>query len=246
MNYGVQLYSVRREIESLGLDAVLEAIARAGYEYVELAGTYSLTPEEFAAKLNKYGLKVISAHVGAAAMDAFLPFADVLKPKAIILPWFDCNRFDTEKEKAVDEIKAMKEKVDSKGAIFAYHNHAAEYANGNDRVAEVMEAVEGTKSQLDIFWVTAAGKDPLETMDKYGEKLWCLHVKEMDSRTKNDPCEYPNVIVGTGKSKSKECIEKAVKMGIDTFILEVEGFSCPMEEYLKESLIAMKTFAEEK
>ena len=46
MKIGVQLYSLKDEIKELGVDAVLKMVADAGYDCVEFAGFYGLTPKE--------------------------------------------------------------------------------------------------------------------------------------------------------------------------------------------------------
>ena len=40
----------------------LDKVRDMGFEYVETAGTYGLSPEKFKAELDAHGLKVISAH----------------------------------------------------------------------------------------------------------------------------------------------------------------------------------------
>lgn len=248
MRYGVQLYSLKNEINELGLDAVLAAVKDAGFDCVEIASFDYLTPEEWVDTLSRYELKAVSAHVGLDLIDKYLPYTEALKPEAIVLPWVDFSVLE-DKEKKQELVSAMQEackKIKAVGAKFAYHNHAHELANGKDYVFELLESVDGLSSQLDIFWAVFAGKNPLELMDKYGEKLWCLHVKELDVRTTDNPREFPNAIVGEGKSKSKECIRKAIEMGHDLFVLEVEGFPCDWKEYLKKSCDAMKAFAENK
>ena len=80
-------------------------------------------------------------------------------------------------------------------------------------------------------------------MKKYGKALSAVHIKEMDKRTKTEAREYPNAIVGEGKSDCENAIKLAKQMGINLFILEVEGFPCEVSEYLKKSCDKMKEFA---
>ena len=82
-----------------------------------------------------------------------------------------------------------------------------------------------------------------ELMKKYGKALSAVHIKEMDKRTKTEAREYPNAIVGEGKSDCEKAIKLAKQMGINLFILEVEGFPCEVSEYLKKSCDKMKEFA---
>ena len=58
---GLQLYSVRDEMQN-DLEATLKAVKEMGYDYVETAGYFDRTAEEFRALLDKYGLTCISVH----------------------------------------------------------------------------------------------------------------------------------------------------------------------------------------
>lgn len=126
--------------------------------------------------------------------------------------------------------------------VFGYHNHNQEYRDGADRVYELMQAVPGFTAELDIFWATAGGHDPVELMRKYGKRLTALHIKEMDKRTNiANPTEYHEAIVGEGMSNTAAVMEYAKKLGIELFVLEVESYPCDYEEYLEKSCANMKS-----
>src|SRR5262249_48188919 len=58
---GLQLYSLR---EQFGKDVpgTMDVVRGFGIEYVELAGTYNLTPAKFKEQLDARGLKAVSGH----------------------------------------------------------------------------------------------------------------------------------------------------------------------------------------
>src|SRR3972149_2168967 len=58
---GLQLYSLREQFAK-DVPGTLDKVRDFGFEYVELAGTYGLTPEKFKAELDSRGLKAVSAH----------------------------------------------------------------------------------------------------------------------------------------------------------------------------------------
>src|SRR5438067_4188194 len=58
---GLQLYSLRDQFAK-NVPATLDQVHSFGIEYVELAGTYNLTPEKFKKQLATKGLKPISGH----------------------------------------------------------------------------------------------------------------------------------------------------------------------------------------
>ena len=63
MKNAIQLYSLREMIEREGVEAVFEAVSKAGFEGIEFAGFYGLTPEEMKTLIEKYNLNAISAHL---------------------------------------------------------------------------------------------------------------------------------------------------------------------------------------
>jgi len=65
---GIQLYSVRDSISSIGFAKVFERLAAIGYKLVEFAGytqgtTPEITPSQLKSLLGTYGLKAIGSHV---------------------------------------------------------------------------------------------------------------------------------------------------------------------------------------
>lgn len=244
--FGVQLYSVREEIKTKGFPAMLKVIKEAGYDCVEFAGFYDYSPEEVAELLKENGLTGISAHIGIDAIEAQLPYIDKIGIKCVYIPWRTYEELCGDKmTEFIEKIKHVKKLLDQRGIVFGYHNHAHEFSNGGDKVYELISAVDGFTSELDIFWAVAEGKSPVELMKKYGKALSAVHIKDMDKRTKTEAREYPNAIVGEGKCDCENVVKLAKQMGIDLFVLEVEGFPCDVSEYLKKSCDNMKKFAAE-
>ena len=66
---GIQLYSLREMAGREGPEAVFRAAAEAGFDGVEFAGFYGLSPEEIGALLQKYNLTAMSAHIGVSALE---------------------------------------------------------------------------------------------------------------------------------------------------------------------------------
>ena len=83
MKYGVQLYSLRDMGGKYGLEAILKAVADAGYDGVEFAGFYSHTPQEVKELLDKYNLEGVSAHISAWQVEENLPYIDLLGMKYV-------------------------------------------------------------------------------------------------------------------------------------------------------------------
>jgi sugar phosphate isomerase/epimerase len=88
---GLQLYSVRDEMEK-DLEATLKAVKEMGYDYVETAGYFGRTAEEFRALLDKYALTCVSVHQnldfyenrGQEGVD----FIKTLGAQYSVIPWY--------------------------------------------------------------------------------------------------------------------------------------------------------------
>ncbi|MBR2988427.1 MAG: sugar phosphate isomerase/epimerase [Clostridia bacterium] len=246
MNIGIQLYSVREEIAKEGLESVLAKIAKAGYDSVEFAGFYGLTPTQMKELLAKYGLKPLSAHIGVNDIEGNLPYIDELGIKFVFIPW---NNYEgLSGQNYVDFCNALhkaKKLLDSRGVVFGYHNHAHEYEHGADKVYDLITDIDGFTAELDIFWAVAGGHEPTSLMSKYGDALVALHIKDMDKRANpTNPREYPNAIVGEGQCNAEKAMKFALGQGVENFILEVEGYPCDYEEYLVKSCENIKKFAQ--
>ena len=237
MKLGVQLYSLRNQIKELGVEEVLKMVAKAGYSCVEFAGFYGLTPKEMKALLDKYHLEGISAHINIDEIIPQLDYIDEIGIKSVYIPWMSGDDLKNNMDALVEKIKTVKKELDKRGVVFGYHNHDQEYKNGEDLVKQLLDKTEGFYSEIDTYWVKMAGLDPVEKMKEYGDRLKCLHIKELKTvGVKTDP----NPVVGEGCVGFKEIFDLGNKMGIHLAILEVEGFPCEPAEYLKRSYENMK------
>lgn len=237
MKLGVQLYSLRNQIKELGVEEVLKMVAKAGYSCVEFAGFYGLTPKEMKALLDKYHLEGISAHINIDEIIPQLDYIDEIGIKSVYIPWMSGDDLKNNMDALVEQIKTVKKELDKRGVVFGYHNHDQEYRNGEDLVKQLLDKTQGFYSEIDTYWVKMAGLDPVEKMKEYGDRLKCLHIKELKTvGVKTDP----NPVVGEGCVGFKEIFDLGNKMGIQLAILEVEGFPCEPAEYLKRSYENMK------
>ena len=239
MKLGVQLYSLRNQINELGVEEVLKMVSKAGYSCVEFAGFYGMTPVEMKNLLDKYNLEGISAHIGLNDIESQLDYIDTIGIKSVFVPWGSKEDLADKLPEIIEKIKKIKPELDKRGVTFGYHNHNQEYADGADRVQELLSAVPGFYSEIDTYWVKRAGLQPTQKMQQYGKQLYCLHIKEYD---KNN--EAINPVVGEGDVGFEEVFKLGNQMGIKLAILEVEGFPCDPAEYLKRSYENMKKMSE--
>lgn len=84
-------------------------------------------------------------------------------------------------EKAATATKAA-------GIQFAYHNHDFEFEKlGDTLVYDFLlknTSNDLVKMEMDLYWISKAGYDPLQYFDKYPGRFHMWHVKDMEAETK--------------------------------------------------------------
>lgn len=247
INIGIQLYSVRDEIKEYGVDTVFAALQECGCNTVEFAGFYGLTPCEMKEKLEKYSLRPLAAHIRLDDIEENFPYIDTLGISKVYIPGYPIDLLIDKAGFAefVEKAKRVKALLDERGVAFGYHNHAKEFIDGRNIVYDMTEAIPGFSSELDIYWAKAAGREPVEVITSYGDKITALHIKDMDGRAEpSDPEKFPNAIIGEGQCDTEAAFHAACKVGVDTFILEVEFYPCDYKEYIKKSVDNINEYAQ--
>ena len=125
--------------------------------------------------------------------------------------------------------------------LLGSHNQAHEFEDGKDRIAKLLSDLPFLKAELDVFWATVAGLDPVAYLDGLGEKLAFVHIKEA---AKEDPAHNVQPVVGEGAVDMRGVFALMNRKKINWAVLEVEQYPCGEEEYLRRSLENMKKLAE--
>ncbi len=233
-NLGVQLYTVRNVI---GKDpkATLEAIQKIGYTEVE--AIYASLHEIWPA-MKETSLQPVSVHIdeaifmkGGSDLDAAL--ADVKQRgfKYVVVPYIPVKErggADMFKRLA-DSLNKSGEKAQAAGLQLCYHNHAFEYKpiDGQTGLAMLMNGTQkGVVSlELDIFWASVAGHDPVEILKTYSGRVALLHLKDKSrSFTKT---EYDENVpkdtfkeVGSGSINIAAVLKAADQAGVQHYFVE--------------------------
>lgn len=231
---GLALYTVRDSMAS-NPKATLQAVADAGYAYVEAANYedgkfYGMTPTEFSSYLQSLGLSAKSAHMGMVNMEnADQLIADVkaagIEYFVIPVPPMGMFTFGPNgmgmkgtPEELVGIMNTLGEKCSQAGIKLLYHNHDFEFKTMED--GTVIEDLllekcnpEFVNFQMDLFWVTKAEVDPLTYFEKYPGRFIAWHVKDMNAEGNFAP-------VGTGTLDFKRILAEKAKSGMEFYLVE--------------------------
>ena len=184
---GVQLYTVRSEMAN-GVEATLERVAEIGYREVEFAGYYDHSPAEIRAMLERTGLTSPASHVPPnfdedAWAQTLEDTAEAGHDYAVVafIPNGMRESLDDWRRTA-DIMNRAGEQARAMGLQYAYHNHDFEFAEMDGQVAfdVFCQAAdpELVQIELDIFWITHAGHDPLAFLQRWPDRVPCVHVKD--------------------------------------------------------------------
>lgn len=59
-----------------------------------------------------------------------------------------------------------------------YHNHAFEFAGGQDGFDALLNGAPGLKAQLDVYWIEHAGMDGPNWIRSHADRMASVHLKD--------------------------------------------------------------------
>ena len=224
----LQLYSVRHDCakeKGKNLKAVVEAIAKMGYEGVEFAGYHSWSAKDLRKLLDDNGLKCAGTHTRidtllGKKLQETIKFHQTIGNKFLIVPGLSGKyrgsvKAWTETAKVFDEIAA---KLKPLGMYTGYHNHSQEFKKIDGTTGWDVLFSKTNKDvvmQLDTGNAMSGGGSPVAILKKYPGRALTMHMKEHGGDAKT--------VVGEGDVKWKEVISLARTIGgTEWFIIEHE------------------------
>lgn len=194
---GLQLYTIR---DAMGKDVPgsLKMVSDTGFKYLEMASYangkfYGYLPDDFKKMVNDLGMEIISSHAGVnpngitteeakkmaedharvGAKYCLQPFVDDKDRKSI-----------AGYQKMVAEWNKVGKVMKENGVQFGYHNHNFEFGPLEGKVpyfdiflAEMDKDL--MTMELDLFWATKAGINPVDLFKKYPGRFQLFHMKDM-------------------------------------------------------------------
>jgi sugar phosphate isomerase/epimerase len=231
-NIGVQLYTVR-DVILKDPASTLKSIQDIGYTEVE--AIYA-TLDKIWPALEQTKLKPVSVHVDSnlfgddSKMQAALEEVHKRGFQYAVFPYLP-----TSERGGLDAIKVLAGKLNKAGEQaqklglkLCYHNHAFEFEpmNGTTPFATLLkETTKGVVSlELDVFWASVAGHDPVALLKQYPDRIALVHLKDKE---KGFPVRYNENVpknafkeVGRGSIDFPAVIKTAWGNGVRHFFVE--------------------------
>ena len=219
MQTAIQFFTLRDVDEPL--PELLDRVGETSLDGVEFGTVEEIEP--VAAALDRNDLSVAGIHGIADEFEddpeSVVEHHRPLDTDAFVIAWMAADAFA---DRAAVEATATR--LDDLAGAFAdagtslqYHNHDHEFVDlddgrtGFDAFAEKTETV---GIELDVGWAAAAGYDPTALVERYGDQISHLHLKDVEVET-GTPVE-----IGTGDVDMAGCAAAAREAGVEWLIYE--------------------------
>jgi sugar phosphate isomerase/epimerase len=197
----VQLYSLRDEAAK-DFGGVIARLGSIGFAGVELAGFHSMAPAEVSSRIADAGMVISSAHIGSVGDDlpSLLDELAVVGCDTAVLAFLPPDHF-LDRQSISRNAQALNRAASvatDRGISLGYHNHWWEFQNKIDGESAwthfMAELDPRVFVELDMYWATNGGADPVELISAPHSRVRLLHVKDGPA---DDP-KNAMVAVGSG------------------------------------------------
>lgn len=236
---GVQLYTLR-ELLHQDLQGTIKQLGTIGYKMVEGYPSdkglfFGKSGAEFKKMLADNGMRMVSQHVSGGwdeqrkgksdaltMLNKFEELCGKVKETGaefIVVPYIPKeDRTDLDSyQRIAEQLSQAAITAEKSGLQFAYHNHDFELMNLEGEIPyEVMlrNTDPNVNFEMDLYWVSKAGKTPESFIKKYPGRFPLWHVKDMGAETKQ------TVEVGSGTINFAEIFKLADSSGLKYPLVE--------------------------
>lgn len=192
----IQLWSVREQLDA-DFDGTLERLRRIGFTHVEPFG-FATRADEFASAFTRHGLTAATGHAPLVStvenpfedslenpgLDGVLEAAQRLGISTLFDPFVAPERWESlgEITKTADALNSVAAQAAQYGIRVGYHNHNQEFHNSIDGrfalevFADLLDPQ--VHLELDLYWAAAGGADLVSLIQRLGDRVTALHVKD--------------------------------------------------------------------
>jgi sugar phosphate isomerase/epimerase len=243
---GLQLYTVRDQLEK-DVPGTLKEVAAIGYKEVEIYDLYGMSPAQFTKLLKDNGLTAVSGHY-LLNVEKTEWEKKVAEARELGLKYMVHAILDPEERKSLDDYKRhvelfnkIAEQTHKAGMQFCYHNHNFEFQkfDGVTVYDYLFKHLDPhlVQFEMDCFWVTHAGQDPVALFKKHPGRFPLLHIKDLKAgnppTTEFDAKMGLFAEVGKGTIDWKRIFAAAPQGGMKHFFVEQDYCEVPPLESVK-------------
>jgi sugar phosphate isomerase/epimerase len=245
---GLQLYTLRNQLEK-DVPGTIKQLAAIGYKDVEIYSLHGKTPAEFGQILKDNGITASSGHYLLPALKSEWN-ERIEAAKTLGLQYMVIAILEPGERKSLDDYKRLAELFNKAGEAtqkagiqFCYHNHNFEFQKLGDTMPYdyLLKTLDArlVAFEMDCFWVTHAGQDPVAYFKKFPGRFRLLHIKDM--KDKPAPTQELDAKmglfapVGSGSIDWKRIFAAAKLGGMEHYYVEQDYCEVPPPEAVKMS-----------
>ena len=219
----LQLYTVR-DLAAADLPGTLAGVAAAGYRAVELAGLPDMPARDLGQLLAVAGLRPIASHeaIGRLRDDpaAVADRLEVVGCPRVVVPWMPeaDRRTVDDVRRFASELGVLAGRFADRGIAVGYHNHAFEFTPlaGTTVWAVLLDELPaGVELELDVYWLSVGGRDPVTEIRAVADRVRLLHMK--DRAAGPDVRDAP---AGAGILPFPAIVDAAQSAGVEWYVAE--------------------------
>ncbi len=224
------------------------------------SGFFEKTAAEFKTLLDEYGLKATSGHIDIVSLESNMPaIGEAIR--TLGMDYLGMSAIPDELRQTLDDYKRIAERFNKigenakkEGFKFLYHNHGygIHEMDGQIPLQIILDNTDPDLVffEMDIYWTTAGGADPVEYLKNYPNRYVALHLKDMKEIThfKGDGGSADQWIdlwplmtsVGSGALDIPAIVHQAQQSGVKHFFVEQDLVDNPRLA-LKKSIDYLRT-----
>jgi sugar phosphate isomerase/epimerase len=243
---GLELYTLRDQL-ARNVRGMLKKVADIGYKEVEIYDLYGKTPIEFSQLLKANGLTAPSGHYETkhirSGWQKHIDDAKILGHRYMVNAILE-----PEERKSLDDYKRLVElfnkageQTRKAGIQFCYHNHNFEFQRFGETTAYdyLLKELDPklVQFEMDCFWVTHAGQDPVAYFSKQPGRYPLLHIKDL--KAGHPPTQTLDarmglfVEIGRGTIDWKRIFSAAPQAGVKHYYVEQDFCERPPLESIR-------------
>jgi sugar phosphate isomerase/epimerase len=248
---GLQLSTlVKHTMPEAELVEAFHQIRSIGFDEVEpWHAAYFIPAKQLRKDIEESGLKISSGHFEYADLTADLPgqlaYAKELGLKWVVCPmlpkeqWTSADGFHT----AAHQFNEWAKQVRDQGMRFGFHNHDYEFRNfgGKTGFDILLEETDPNLVfyEMDCYWITQAGLDPVAMLNRLGKRVRMLHIKDrkpgFPSSNDMSASSAHFTEVGTGGIQWPAILASAKRLNIEHYFIEQDHIEGSPIESLRKS-----------
>lgn len=211
------------------------------------SGFFGLSVKEVAAILRQNGLSAPSMHTDYLTLQTGMaPLAEAahaLGAAYVVLPALDTANVKTldDFKRVADTFNAIGTDARRHGVKFAYHNHGygLREMQGEVPLHLLMRETDPNSVfyEMDTYWTTAGGGDPVQLLKAYPTRYKMLHLKDMKKLVHfkgngGDPSQWEALFpyltsVGDGVIDMKGIVRQGQRNGVEHYFVEEDKVANP-------------------